>query len=911
MKIRAALALAFLLAVTHASGVFGQGFQGGLRGAVKDAGGVIPGVEVTLTNEQTNIKRSVVTNEQGEYSFANVDPGTYKVTATLQGYKTIDRGGIRVGTQQFFTLDLTMEVGAITENVTVTGEAPLIETSNASTGTVLDSAALQALPSPGRSAFLIGTTVPTVIPSGDGQFNRQQDQTNASLLSLGGGTRRGNNYTLDGVPVTDLTNRAVANPTIEALDDVKVQVHTYDAEMGRTGGGVFNTTLRSGTNSWHGTAFFQTRPVWGSANNYFSQKAFENCAAGDALCVQKNQKPDTAWYVPGGGFGGPIVKDRTFFWFATEDYHNISTRNGSLLLPTQAERNGDFSATTNASGQRITIYDPLTHQPFPNNIIPANRINPIAQKMLSYIPLPQTNVDNGNTNYNAVAQIDDYFQQEYTGKIEHKFSDKASLTGFYLYNRTNEPCSNYFEPGLNGPNRFADPNDYILKRRPQILAINNTWIPSNNSTLALRFGWTRFPDLPSLSIDFDPATLGFSQNYLSQINRTPVAKFPLVSFTGGYSSMGAQTPVIDRTYKSWGGNVAYSKFVGTHTFKIGADYRKIGVDLYNPGCSSGCFNFSRELTSSTGLNNGSALDGNAMATFLLGYPSGDFQATPSTFTLTTPLNIYTNYYGGYLQDDWRVNSKLTLNYGLRLEHEDGMREVNDNFTVGFDRTSTNALSGVVIPASVDPTGQTPAHSPVGGLMFAGVNGNPTTQGNPPKVKWSPRVGIVYSIDSKTVLRSGYGLYWSPYNYPAPSPTSNNGNFGQIGFTNNTSSPQTAGTPTVTLNNPFPNDVVPASGTALGLIAGAGTNIAFVDQNRSAPRVHQYSADLQRELPGNLAITMSYVGARGEHLPLGGTIDTPVNINQLDPKYLSLTAAQINAAVPNPFFGVPGAGPFAT
>src|SRR5438034_3645584 len=191
--------------------------------------------------------------------------------------------------------------------------------------------------------------------------------------------------------------------------------------MGRTGGGVFNTSLKSGTSKFHGTAFYQTRPVSLVKNNYFSDIALATCAAGDALCVSKNAKPDTAWYVPGGGFGGPIVKDRTFFWIATEDYHNISTRNGSLILPTAAERNGDFSAATNAAGVPIKIYDPLTHLQFPNNIIPANRISPIAQKMLSYIPLPNTNIDNGNTNYNAVAQIDDYFQQEYSGKIEHKF----------------------------------------------------------------------------------------------------------------------------------------------------------------------------------------------------------------------------------------------------------------------------------------------------------------------------------------------------------------------------------------------------------------------------------------------------------------------------------------------------------
>src|SRR5437899_4320415 len=494
MTLRTKLSFIVLLAASLNS--FGQGFQGGLRGAVRDTGGaLVPGVEVMLRNEATSLSRTTVTNNSGEYSFAALDPGSYRLHASLPGFKALDQPGIRIGTQQFITLDLKLEVGAVAETVSVTAEVPLVETSNASTGTVLDTLSLQTLPAPGRNAFMIGVTVPTVIPSGDGQFNRQQDQTNASLLSLGGGTRRGNNYTLDGVPITDLTNRAVANPSIEALDDVKVQVHTYDAEMGRTGGGVFNTTLKSGTNSFRGTAFFQTRPVALVKNNYFSDIAFKNCAAGDALCVTRNKKPDTSWYVPGGGFGGPIVKDRTFFWVASEDYHNVSTRNGALTLPTAAERAGDFSAATNASGTPIKIYDPLspTRAQFPNNVIPKERLNPIALKMLSYIPLPQTNIDNGNSNYNAVAQVVDQFQQEYSGKIEHKFTDKVTLTGFYLYNRTDEPCSNYFEPGLNGPNRFADPSDYILKRRPQILAINNTWIPTNNSTLALRFGWTNFP----------------------------------------------------------------------------------------------------------------------------------------------------------------------------------------------------------------------------------------------------------------------------------------------------------------------------------------------------------------------------------------------------------------------------------
>src|SRR2546430_2282574 len=167
MRLRAALGLAALIVVCLAGAAFGQGFQGGLRGAIKDTGGVVPGVEVTLTNEQTSIKRSVVTNERGEYAFANIDPGTYSLKATIQGYKTIDRTGIRIATQSFLLLDLLLEVGAIEENVTVTGQSPLIEPSNASTGTVLDTQALQTLPAAGRAAFLIGTTVPTVVPSGD------------------------------------------------------------------------------------------------------------------------------------------------------------------------------------------------------------------------------------------------------------------------------------------------------------------------------------------------------------------------------------------------------------------------------------------------------------------------------------------------------------------------------------------------------------------------------------------------------------------------------------------------------------------------------------------------------------------------------------------------------------------------
>src|SRR3989449_3063570 len=488
--------LSFIVLLAAALNSFGQGFQGGLRGAVRDAGGaLVPGVEVMLTNEATSLSRTTVTNDSGEYSFAALDPGSYRMHASLPGFKALDQPGIRIGTQQFVTLDLKLEVGAVAETVAVTAEVPLVETYNASTGTVPDALSLQTLPAPGRNAFMIGVTVPTVIPSGDTQFNRQQDQTNASLLSLGGGPRRGNGYTLDGVPITDLRGRATANPTIEALEDVKIQVHTYDAEMGRTGGGVFNTTLKSGSNNFHGTGFFQTRPIWAEKNNFFSEKAGV-------------PKPNNPYYLGGGGVGGPIVKNRTFFFFSSEDYHDVQTRNATVTMPTAAERLGDFSKTTNASGQPITIYDPVTRLPFAGNIIPGGRINQVASAMLKYLPLPDVDRDNGSTNYLRTSLINNKFEQEYTAKVEHKFTDKVSLTGFYLYNRTDEPCQNYFGTAdQTDPNRFADPLDYVLKRRPQVFALNNTWVLNDSSVLALRFGKTDFPDNNTVTAAFDPATL--------------------------------------------------------------------------------------------------------------------------------------------------------------------------------------------------------------------------------------------------------------------------------------------------------------------------------------------------------------------------------------------------------------------
>src|SRR5262245_14573647 len=489
-----------LLLVIAASSVAirGQSYQGGLRGAVRDAAGaIVPGVDLALINEETNTTRSAVTNGDGEYAFANVLPGLYTLTVTRGGYKKYEHKNVRIGTQEFITLDVKLEVGQTTESITISGEAAVLESSNPSIATTLETRALQELPTPARNVFFLSVSTPSVVPTGDPQFVRQQDQTNSSLLSLGGGPRRANNYTIDGVSITDLRNRAVFIPNIESVQELRVQVSTYDAEMGRTGGGVFNAKAKSGGNDWHGSGVFQNRPSFASSQLFFARKA-------------NTPKPETYYYLYGGSFGGPIKKDRTFFWASTENYKTLTSRNALLTLPTARELTGDFSQ----SG--VTIFDPLTTRPDPANpgrfirdpiqcngainVICPGRINPVAKAVSQFFP----NVPSGTS---STASLIDRANQA-TGNVDHRCSEKFMTTGVYAWYDSVEPESRFYAKNL-GDNP-ADPGEGQLFRTVHAVAINNIFTASPNTVFTFRYGYTQFVD-DDIPNNFDPATLGFSQ----------------------------------------------------------------------------------------------------------------------------------------------------------------------------------------------------------------------------------------------------------------------------------------------------------------------------------------------------------------------------------------------------------------
>jgi hypothetical protein len=753
-------------------------------------------------------------------------------------------------------------VGAISELITVTGEAPLVERASATQAASLDQDALQNLPIFGRNTFFASISTPGVIQTGDPQFVRYQDQSGSSQLSLGGGPRRGNGYLIEGVSITDLTNRPTIAPSMEAVEELKVQTKTYEADMGHAAGGVFNTTARSGSNIWHGSALLVSKPGATTGTLFFAKRSgLEN--------------PPQYYYNWAGSAGGPIVKDKTFFWFSTDGYKQRSTRNSVLTFPTAAERAGDFSQTRNSAGQLVTIYDPLTtrtvngvivRDPFPGNMIPADRLNPVARAMLGPMPLPTS-----GKSFNGNASLDDGPQDQKTLKVDQRWTDRWTMTGLYAHQYTKEPGSAFFGPHGTVP---GDPGASTLFRTVDLLAINNIFVPDANTAIAVRYGINRFKDFGGNFPSFDASALGLPASLVSAMTFNT---FPQVMITGygGNNTLGNGGP-NRTTHLTQTANASLSRLMGSHTLKVGAEYRRIGASTRTFSTSAGTYGFTQAFTAPTPTTAG----GDAFASFLLGYP------TTGSIVYATPAEYLVDYYAGYVQDEYRASSKLTVNYGLRYEYEPGVREADDQFTVGFDREAAFPV-------------QVPGMTLKGGLMYAGENGYPTRQGKSLNGV-APRGGFAWSLTSNDVIRGGYGFFWAPMQFSGVGETA----MGRLGYTATTTylaSTDGNRTPANSLNDPFPGGIQPPQGSARGLATGAGGVIDFVDQDSGPGQVHQYSIDYARELPGGIAVSIGYSGSRSDNMPFGGTVDATVNINQLDPQDLSLGPALLDL-MPNPFFG---------
>lgn len=863
------LRLSFLLlaAIVMTQSVsWSQTALGNLRGSVVDqAGATIAGAKVTLTDESTNISRSGMSSSEGEYTFTNINPSTYSVIVENPGFKKVERKGIIVGTQQFVTVDMKLEVGQVTDSIMVTEESPLIESATASVGQVIDRQKLIELPNLGRNPFVFSRLAPAVQQVGNPAYARMQDQSGSSAISINGGPVRGNNYLVDGVPITDFSNRAIIIPSLEAVEEVKVQISTYDAELGRTGGGVFNTLLKSGGNVYHGSAMGLFRETDWMGNLFFSNRAGR----------PRVDSPNKTYAF---GFGGKVWipkiydgKNRTFFNIGWEGYRDTQAAAREQYTPTALERVGNFSNTLNSARQPLTIFDPLTtaadgsRTAFPGNIIPANRLDTVGRNIAATFELPNLPVTTyGANNIAGSGPLASVADQQFA-KLDHTL---------FSWWRANISYLGYFssEPGENPYPSISSPDQWTLDRYVNATAVNNTITPNATTVIAIRYGFNRFPNIGlQKSQGFNVASLGFANSFVRDI---PSPTFPNVTLQNAYS-LGTNNN-FNYVHHSRNFGALVSKFIGKHTIKLGYDYRKLNDDGLDYGNSAGAFGFDGRFTRSNS-NTTSSASGADIADLLLG--------APNTATGFIPTKLFQNmtYNAAYIQDDFRFSKKLTLNFGLRFERETGLQERNNNLITTFLPNVTNPIS---ITSGVQVKGA---------FRFAGVNGAPTQTSNFQQYKFSPRVGAAYQWNEKTVIRGGWGVFWAP-TIPLGSP------FNSEGITASTS-PNTDvnGRPQVLLSNPFPNGLEKPVGNTLGDLTGIGRSVTVFAPDARAGRVLQYGFDIQRQIAKGLVASVGYTGSSSSDITWTAA---SLNVNQLETSFLS-QGASLRSPVPNPFFGKGG------
>ena len=461
-KITHALLLVLLLVSSFVAGT-AQSNYGVIRGIVSDPiGASVSGAMVVLTSQSTKIPRNTTTNGSGEYVFSAVEPGTYALTVTGNGFKKEENTGIVIDSGNTIPLDIKLQIGSMTESVEVTASEPLVNNGTSYNGQLIDSQKLENLPNPGRNPFLFSKLDNNVTPVGDPRFVRFQDQSGSSTISIAGAPISSNNYSIDGVPITDFSNRAVIIPSIEAVEEVKVQANTYDAEIGRTSGGMFNTTLKSGGSSLHGVLQGETRQTNWGANLFFNNRtAYKDPVTGVTQPTTPRGAAEFYSYV--GAIGGPIPlphwlggKDKTFFWVAEEGYRQRSPiTTNAYIVPTDLQRSGNFSEigtitspTTCGKGtdgtDAICITNPATGQFFANNIIPASTINPVGQAIVNTYPHANLTATYGNPNFNGADTLGDR-ADEFDGKLTHQFGSRWLADFYYLHYGSKEPGGNSLE----------------------------------------------------------------------------------------------------------------------------------------------------------------------------------------------------------------------------------------------------------------------------------------------------------------------------------------------------------------------------------------------------------------------------------------------------------------------------------
>jgi len=843
----------------------------------------------------TGLTLTTNSNEGGDYRAPYLNPGAYNIEAEAPGFSKLIRKDVQVRTTETVTLDIEMKIGQVNESVEVTAETPLLNSADVSLGQVIDQRRIEELPLFAGNAMDLVHLAPGTVNGTNLRLRKAPFNSAPSSFGTNGGGNNNNDFTMDGVVnvYSDGTAPRVAfSPPQHAIAEFKVQTSAFDASAGFSLGSNVNVTTKSGANEIHGE-FHE----WLRHSKLDAPTIFQNRAGQKLPLYQDNRF--------GGSAGGPLTipkvysgKNRTFWFYAYEaNLFGDPNANAVVTVPTAEMRRGDLSPLLRLSANN-QVYDPLTttavaggrfqRQPFAGNIIPPSRLDPVAQKLLNAFPLPNQpgTADFRNNFFLATKALETYWTN--IGRVDHAFSENHRIFVRFHRDYWQEDKSRFFGP--------AAPAGVILNRINRGAAFDDVYVINPSLLLNVRYGLTQqeFPER-RVSQGYDLASLGLNPALVNSIDKT-TATFPRLnvapwSTMSNWESGDGTTASLIHNLNS---TVTWNK--SKHNLRFGFDWRNLRENRNRfPNSTSPDYNFNSTFTRGPLDSAAPPQVGGEIASFLLGVPGGSMGVNASYAERNS-------IYGFYVQDDYKVSRKLTLNLGLRYEVESPTTERYNRAVRNFDSTTSSPIEAMAkAQYAAAPIPELPASQfrVLGGLTFTGAGGNPRGYWNPAKANFMPRIGIAYQMDAKTVLRGGYGIFVNPLGtlYTNTEPA---------GFSLSTpiqASLDNGLTYIATTANPFPNGLTQPAGAAGGLLTNIGQAVNGFPDTRKNPYAQRWSMGFQRQLPGQFLLEASYVGNRGTRL------NVLRNMNYTPAQYLSTSPTRDQATInylgqnfPNPLRG---------
>jgi Carboxypeptidase regulatory-like domain/TonB dependent receptor-like, beta-barrel len=868
----------------------GQDTRGQILGRVTDpTGAVMAGVSVRVVNTDTNVESTALTNENGDFVVLYLISGTYRLFIEHLGFKRFVRDGIVLRLADRVALSVTLELGQTTETVEVSGEAPLIESSTASLGQVIDNRGIAELPLKDGNPIMLASLAPGVVNLTTGGWTRPFDNSSPSAVAINGTRSAQNEFTMDGAPNTQRAIVAYIPPS-DVVQEFKIQTATFDATVGYTPGATINISLKSGTNNLHGTAYYFHQNPALNANKFFSNQA-------------NLPKAVIRLHRWGASGSGPVNiprlydgRNRTFWLYGYEGIRSADPEGTfTTAVPTAPMKQGDFSALLQV-GPQYQIYDPATivpapggrfsRQPFPGNLIPASRINPTARRIMEFWPEPNLpGTADGSNNWTTPRPEWDHFYSHVV-RLDHNLSFKHRVfVRANVNNRDNEYSVRF--------NRSVGAGFF---RRNRGLAFDDVYTFSSRFLMNTRYSYTRFIEgnVP-VNQGIDLTSLGFSGRFRSQVEEVNPegVKFPRIDI-GGYGGFGPDT-------LSWRHNdvhdtaANFTRLVASHSLKFGVGYRAYRENLKSLGQASGFINFGTDWTRGPLDSSPAAPMGQTLASFLLGLPSG------GSIDVNDSYAEQSQEWALYIQDDWKVAPRLTVTLGMRYEIESPVTERYNRSTRQFDFSTASPIEDEArANYARDPIPEVPVNQfrVVGGLTFAGVAGNPRSLWSQDDNNIMPRIGLAYEVTPNTVLRTGYGVFFDQLGITRR-------HVSLTGFNSNTDLVSTLDSGqnfVATLTDPFPQGIARPLGSQLGLMNFVGQGVTFYNPEPVHPYMQRWQFGVQQAIDRDTVFEAAYVGNRGTKLLVNR------QLNAIPAQYLSTSPVRdqntinfLNAAVANPFY----------